>query len=413
MTITCNFVRILLSFISFVFIACNIPLKNEEQKVEAIRQIDLDSLSDQAIIQELINDSVLSDSIFAWHFDRKAFIPRQRHPANRDSLSLEETIEHINKNKFFGKVQLKLHGVSNDTVYIKIPEAKFLTEKVGFDLAQDFLSTTTFILTDLDGINFVNFDFESGNKIESGVYSKDFYYRNSIIRSGEKMEMDFIETNSIRPKILYLDKKGFISETAGMKSLVQTGFQMNFNFDSLDRAFQLSEKLEINKYALVLDSLLDKFPESIIRKGNCLILKTKNNKKNICRDTIDQDMKSRSWYELRGFNFDYLVLREMGYEYELYYLYNPKTFNLFAMEGKPRFSENNIYVFGILDYSDYNAGRFEIFDLKRPSRTFTFISWPLEEVYKFKDTFYFKVRSVRFNSYFQYFKIDFSKEFVH
>jgi hypothetical protein len=389
--------------------SCNIPIDNRKTPVEPIQSIDINSISEQAILLELNNDSIVRDGFLSWRFDKKLFIPVQNPSSNQDSITVEETIKLINEKKFFRKIQLKLTRVSNDTIYIEIPEAEFLTEKIGNDLAQDFLSTTTFILTDFEKINFVNLEFKSKSQIKAGVYNRDYFYNNSILKGGgiTKLELDI--KNTILPEIMNLSKNEFVKLTEGLNSLVMNGFNLQTNFDSLIRVYWINEKIEINKYKTVLDSLIQKYPESIKKRRECLTLKTLNKKMQVCRDTIDPDIKSRSWYDTRGYKFGYIVLKVEGYEYEIYYLYNPKTLDWFTMEGKPLFSEENLYVFGLLESSNYDAGRFEIVDLKKPGRNFAFTSWPLDEVYKVKETFYFKVRSNQYSDYFHYYKVDFSR----
>ena len=405
-----NLIRIVILFYSISFFACNIPLNKEEEKAEDVRKIDLDSLSDEAIIRELTIDSGLSDTIFSWRFDKKAFIPRQFHPANRDSLSLEETIEQINRNKFFGKVHINLLEVSHDTVFLKITNAEFLTEKVGFDLAHDFLSTTTFILTDLPGVNFVNFDFNESTEVKAGTFSKSTFYRYSIIRSGDAMTLGLFESNTLKPEIVELNEVEFNEIASGKTSLTQERYIPGINIDSLMKVIESEDSLKEVETELTLQKLLKRFPKALSRNKNCLVLNPESEVRRICRDTSIIYVQSWSWYRLEDYKEGYLVIYITGYEWWSHCFYNPETRKHFEIEGKPVFVDGN-FVFGISEY--YNSGNFAVYDLKNPDRYFVFNSWTIVDGYRINKTFYLKLRSSTYRTFFQYFKIDFSKEFTY
>jgi hypothetical protein len=50
-----------------------------------------------------------------------------------------------------------------------------ITQQMGTSGADDYMTTTTFTLTELKGIKYVNFDFEEGDHAVPGTYSRQYY----------------------------------------------------------------------------------------------------------------------------------------------------------------------------------------------------------------------------------------------
>ena len=76
----------------------------------------------------------------------------------------------INQN--FPDIHLDLVKVSHDTIYVKIPDSKRLTEEIGNTGADNYLASATFTLTELKNIKYVNIDLKAGDHAEPGVYSR-------------------------------------------------------------------------------------------------------------------------------------------------------------------------------------------------------------------------------------------------
>lgn len=98
-----------------------------------------------------------------------------------DKINQDFLINLLNT-KFENKVHIEFTKLSGDTVYINIPDSNYLTQQMGTCGAQEFMMSTTFTLTELEGIRFVNFDFEFGDHAMPGTYSRA-YYRDMIHRN--------------------------------------------------------------------------------------------------------------------------------------------------------------------------------------------------------------------------------------
>ena len=90
--------------------------------------------------------------------------------ANLATLSANELVASINNN--WDSVHLNLIKVSHDTVYVTIPNSQKLTQGLGSTGAENYMATTTFSLTEMKGIKYVNYDFKMGDHAEPGVYSR-------------------------------------------------------------------------------------------------------------------------------------------------------------------------------------------------------------------------------------------------
>ena len=73
------------------------------------------------------------------------------------------------------KIHLDFVKISLDTIYVKINNSMFLTQQMGTTGADEYMSVTTFSLTELKGIKYVDYDFEEGDHANPGTYSRQDY----------------------------------------------------------------------------------------------------------------------------------------------------------------------------------------------------------------------------------------------
>ncbi len=92
---------------------------------------------------------------------------------NLDTLSPSSLIDYNNAGD--SKTKLEFVKVSNDTIYLKIPDSEFLTQRMGTSGALAHLAYIVFNFTELPGINFVNLNFEEGDHASPGTYSRDSF----------------------------------------------------------------------------------------------------------------------------------------------------------------------------------------------------------------------------------------------
>lgn len=93
--------------------------------------------------------------------------------ADMTNLGPNDIIDAIN----YKYPQIKLEWIKQEgnKVFIKIADASYLTSSSGTEGANAYMAEVTFSLTELQGINEVNFNFTDGDHARPGTYTrKDF-----------------------------------------------------------------------------------------------------------------------------------------------------------------------------------------------------------------------------------------------
>jgi hypothetical protein len=95
---------------------------------------------------------------------------KQQRQVNPDTLTAEKIIKDINAS--WDDVKLQYKKISHDTIYVAIPESAALTQGMGSSGAYNYMSSTTFSLTELKNVRFVNFDFTEGDHMAPGTMKR-------------------------------------------------------------------------------------------------------------------------------------------------------------------------------------------------------------------------------------------------
>ena len=88
-----------------------------------------------------------------------------------DKISAENLIQLINNNS--DSIHLDYIKTSHDTIYVYIPHSEMLTSRIGSTGADIYMASATYSLTELKGINYINYDFEEGDHASPGVYTRN------------------------------------------------------------------------------------------------------------------------------------------------------------------------------------------------------------------------------------------------
>lgn len=107
-----------------------------------------------------------------WDFDCDSILRLQN--VNADTLTYSKLIKGIN-DKYLDKVYLEFVKISYDTIFVKIKNSDYLTQQMGICGADQYMISTTFTLTELNDLKYVNFDFEYGDHASPGTYSRKYY----------------------------------------------------------------------------------------------------------------------------------------------------------------------------------------------------------------------------------------------
>ena len=150
-----------------LFVACN---SNNDKKAEPNQQEVVDTVSvahSEDSAKTIINRSMIWSVEPETGEKEKLKAPEN---AKLDTFSSEHLVKLINEN--FPDIHLDLVKVSHDTIYVNIPDSKRLTEEIGNTGADNYLASTTFTLTELKNIKYVNIELKAGDHAEPGVYSR-------------------------------------------------------------------------------------------------------------------------------------------------------------------------------------------------------------------------------------------------
>ncbi|MFC0773097.1 hypothetical protein [Terrimonas alba] len=131
--------------------------------------------SDTVIVAEETPASAPDRLLWISDYDtvKNQFYLKQQRTINADTLTAASLINDLNA--AWENVKLVFVKTSNDTLYVAIPDSKFLGQQMGSAGAQAYMASTTFSLTELKGIRYVNYDMPSGDHISAGTFSrKDF-----------------------------------------------------------------------------------------------------------------------------------------------------------------------------------------------------------------------------------------------
>jgi hypothetical protein len=154
--------------ITIVALSCNSGSNEKNVNPEVIVA---DTVFDAPPVNE---DSGLyvKNKTLLWHVDdAKRLTLRKPEAPGIDTMSAKDLIQIINAN--YDSIRLDFIKTSHDTIYVHIPRGEMLTERIGSTGADIYMASTTWSLTELKDIKYVNYDFEEGDHASPGVYNRD------------------------------------------------------------------------------------------------------------------------------------------------------------------------------------------------------------------------------------------------
>jgi len=88
-----------------------------------------------------------------------------------DSLTPSAVIRFINSS--YPNIKLELVKASGDTIYLRIPEATYLTQQMGSTGPTLYFAMAVYNLTEIPGIRFASFDFEEGDHAQPDTFTRE------------------------------------------------------------------------------------------------------------------------------------------------------------------------------------------------------------------------------------------------
>lgn len=93
-----------------------------------------------------------------------------------DSLSVASVTNYINEED--SNIKLEYVKTSGDTIFLTIPDAEYLTQRMGSSGPTVYLAGVVYNFTEIPGIKYVSLDFEEGDHAQPGTYSRESFLNN-------------------------------------------------------------------------------------------------------------------------------------------------------------------------------------------------------------------------------------------
>ena len=119
------------------------------------------------------SNPIITDAHYFWSAElgpKNGVIINKLRPVATDSLTPDHIIQLLNE--VYPEILLQLDKVSNDTMFVKISNSKYLTQQMGSSGPEVYLADVTYNLTEIAGINFVAVLFKKGDHAQPGIFSR-------------------------------------------------------------------------------------------------------------------------------------------------------------------------------------------------------------------------------------------------
>jgi hypothetical protein len=153
----------LLSIIIITAFSCN--TKKSEQKTTDSDTVVLNRVTDSSNIK--------IDGHYFWSAElapTSGVVMKRTTPLPADSVTAPNIIQMLNNT--YPEIPLQIGKVSNDTMFVKISNSKYLTQQMGSSGPEVYMAEVTYNLTEIAGINFVAIMFKEGDHARPGIFSR-------------------------------------------------------------------------------------------------------------------------------------------------------------------------------------------------------------------------------------------------
>ena len=119
------------------------------------------------------SNPIITDAHYFWSAElgpKNGVVINKLRPVATDSLTPDHIIQLLNE--VYPEILLQLDKVSNDTMFVKISNSKYLTQQMGSSGPEVYLADVTYNLTEIAGINFVAVLFKKGDHAQPGIFSR-------------------------------------------------------------------------------------------------------------------------------------------------------------------------------------------------------------------------------------------------
>jgi hypothetical protein len=113
------------------------------------------------------------ENIYIWSVNSDSLTKTKNPLIKKEYYHVDTIITWLNYK--FPEIQIKKVRQSNDTLYTRIDDSRYLTQRMGSSGPQFYFATVFFNLTSIPGIRYINLNFEEGDHAGPGVLSPEDY----------------------------------------------------------------------------------------------------------------------------------------------------------------------------------------------------------------------------------------------
>lgn len=137
-------------------------------------------MGDTAMIQPDDSAGVNVELSNIWIIDYDARTKKKNPRFTETNLQPDSLIKVLNQT--YPEIPMQKIKLSGDTLFTRIPESEYLTERIGSYGASMYVADAVINLTSVPGINFVNIQFKDGSHLSSGTWAKTMFANYSEVK---------------------------------------------------------------------------------------------------------------------------------------------------------------------------------------------------------------------------------------
>ncbi len=166
-----NIKLLIVTVACFIFYSCN---SGEDKEAETSHENRVSTIDTTFAAIDEDSAITVKNRPMIWTVDEQnSGAEKMNKPENSklDTFSSAGLVQLINSN--YPDVKMNLVKISHDTMYVKIPDSKKLTQQMGSSGAQNYIASATYTLTEFKNVKYINFNLKEGDHAGPGVFSRE------------------------------------------------------------------------------------------------------------------------------------------------------------------------------------------------------------------------------------------------
>jgi len=133
-----------------------------------------DTETEQTTVDTVATSQVYTpEKLYIWSVDSDSLTIIKNPAVKPEFYNVDSVIKGLNFQ--YPEILLKKIEHSNDTIYLKIDDAEYLTQRMGSTGPVFYMANVFFNLTSVPGIDYVHLDFREGDHASPGILTPENY----------------------------------------------------------------------------------------------------------------------------------------------------------------------------------------------------------------------------------------------